>query len=131
MQAILVILLPVLMPLFASAVAAFLSQDGWKPWVNATIAWVLLLSVAALNTWLTNGLTGGFSVILDVFVGILTALLSGPLMSWKPWLIGLAWIQSNLFSIVPALKSIQPANKNPVRVPAAIAFPKPPDPPAV
>jgi hypothetical protein len=126
-QGYLIILLPVLTPLIGSSLAAVLAQDNWPAWLNDGIAWFVLLACAGLDLWASNLLTGGFSAILNAAVAIVTLLASGALVSLKPWLAWLSWLQSNIFDLVPLLNGTTskpaPANANPVRVPTALVVP--------
>lgn len=126
LQAVLLILLPVFTPLIGSSLAAILAQDKWPVWANDTIAWCVLLIFAGGDMWANSQFSGGWVEITADAVQVVTFLSSGWLVKLSPWLIWLAWLQSNLFNLVPLFEDMgkpTPANANPVRVPTAITMP--------
>lgn len=127
LQAIILILLPVLTPLVGSSMAAILAQDNWPTWANDTIAWAVLLLFAGGDMWANSQLSGGWVVIVADGVQVVTLLSSGWLVKLAPWLIWLQWLQANLFNLVPLFEQSSkpaPANVNPVRVPTALTLPQ-------
>lgn len=110
LQSVLLIVLPVFTPLIGSSVAAVLAQDHWPVWLNDGLAWFFLLFFAGLDLYANNQLSGGWVVIVADGVSIVMLLSSGWLIKLSPWLIWLAWLQSNVFNLVPLFEQ---ANKAP------------------
>lgn len=110
-QQAIIIFLPVLTPLIGSSIAAILAQDHWHGAINDGIAWVVLLAVAALDMWANGQFSGGWVMVVADLVQIVSLLSSGWLIKLTPWLIWLSWLQSNVFNIVPLLKSIEERGK--------------------
>jgi hypothetical protein len=109
-QGYLIYLLPIIMPLIGSSMAALLTQSHWRPWVNDAIAWLVLLGCAALNVWLSNQLIGGVPQIVDAIIAAVTVLVSGPLTKLRPWLAWLDWLQSHAGILLPLTKSASQAS---------------------
>lgn len=106
LQSVLLILLPVLTPLIGSSVAAILAQSRWPVWLNDGIAWFCLLLFAGLDMYANNQLSSGWVMIVSDGVNVVMLLSSGWLVKLSPWLAWLAWLQSNVFNLVPLFEDL-------------------------
>lgn len=130
LPALTVVLLPIVTPFIGTTIAAALSQDHWPAWLNDGLAWLVLLTIAAIDMWANGQFSGGWLEVAGDAIQVLTLISSGWLVKLAPWLLWLSWLQKNVFNLLPLLEQIEgskptPVNVNPARI-APTAIPLPP-----
>jgi hypothetical protein len=94
-----VILTPSLFSMIGDMVASVLAQDGFPQIANDLIAWLVLLLAAAGSMFATNEFTPSLPGVAYALVIAVFLLVNGSMGKLRPWLIGLDWIQSNIFDV--------------------------------
>lgn len=117
-QQIITILLPVIFSWLNTSFAPLLSQRNLPEWVNATIAYVVVISGAILSMYVAGKFTSGLSYgqILDALVATVTLLFSGALSNFKPYeSYYMRFIKLHLFNFIKPISPAQPVAPTPLR----------------
>jgi len=114
-QQYLVILLPLLLPLFGTSVAALLSQDGFPQPANDIIAFAALLACAIISAYAAGQLSGDPTGIVAAIVGAMTLLIQGALHNLTPYVSYLSALQS--LSVVKARPAQLASSQSDISVP--------------
>lgn len=111
-QQALIIILPLILSLIGgTTLSSILKQDGFPPLLNAVITWAVLILAAVASAYAHNELAGSDSIqqmVISVLEGIFTLILSGPLVSLRPYALGLDWIQSHAFTVTKPVTTTTP-----------------------
>jgi hypothetical protein len=94
-----VILSPALFSVVGDMVASVLAQDGFPQIANDLIAWLVLLLAAIGSMFAANEFTPSLPGVAYALVIAVFLLVNGSMGKLRPWLIGLDWIQSNVFDV--------------------------------
>lgn len=104
-----------ILPLLATMLSSWLADDHLAPGINALIALVAILATATACELLANGIIPGNPAASFVGVaGYVGVLMAGDLGVLYQYLVAKPG---------PLVRSVPPANANPVRVPVAITLP--------
>lgn len=109
-QAQIAILLPILLSLIGTTTSRILAQSGYSQQVNGVIAWVVVIASAVLCAVIDGKLIGDAYGIMSAVIGFVTLLISGALVSLRPYLIYLDWIETHIFNVIKPIGAEQQQN---------------------
>lgn len=110
-QQIITMLLPVVFSWLNTSFAPLLSQRNLPEWVNAIVAYVVVISGAILSMYVAGKFTSGLSYgqIIDALVATVTLLFSGALSNFKPYeSYYMRFIKLHLFNFIKPISPAQP-----------------------
>lgn len=92
------LLSPALLSAIGDVIANILTQDGFPVVLNDIIAWSVLIFFAVASVFVAGAFTS-LPGAMYAFIPAVFVLASTSLHSLRPWLVGLSWIQSNVFDV--------------------------------
>ncbi len=94
-----VVLTPSLFSVIGDVLASILAQDQFPQYANDAIAWLVLLLAATGSVFAANQFTPSLPGMTYALVIVVFLLVNGSMGKLRPWLVGLDWIQSNVFDV--------------------------------
>ncbi|SRR5579885_1249270 len=93
-----IIFTPAVLSPAGDAFAAILAQDAFPPFVNDILAWFVLIATGVGSVFAANQITS-LPVFAYALIPAIFLLVNGSMGKLRPYLVGLDWIQSNVFDV--------------------------------